>query len=61
MKKIGTKSFITFSLFLILIHNSCLFIIEHLSFNLALSGKILASSVVTLIIVLITQLFKQGK
>ena len=61
MKKIGTKSFITFSLFLILIHNSCLFIIEHLSFNLALSGKILASSVATLIIVLITQLFKQGK
>ena len=61
MKKIGTKSFITFSLFLILIHNSCLFIIEHLSFNLALSGKVLASSVATLIIVLITQLFKQGK
>jgi len=61
LKKVGTKSFITFSLFLILIHNSCLFIIEHLSFNLALSGKILASSVATLIIVLITQLFKQGK
>lgn len=61
MKKIGAKSFITFSLFLILIHNSCLFIIEHLSFNLALSGKVLASSVATLIIVLITQLFKQGK
>ena len=61
IKKIGTKSFITFSLFLILIHNSCLFIIEHLSFNLALSGKVLASSVATLIIVLITQLFKQGK
>ena len=61
LKKVGPKSFITFSLFLILIHNSCLFIIEHLSFNLALSGKILASSVATLIIVLITQLFKQGK
>ena len=61
MKKIGTKSFITFSLFLILIHNSCLFITEHLSFNLTISGKILASSVVTLIIVLITQLFQQDK
>ena len=61
IKKIGTKSFITFSLFLILIHESCLFIIEDLSFNLALSGKVLASSVATLIIVLITQLFKQGK
>ena len=61
LKKVGTKSFITFSLFLILIHNSCLFIIEHLSISLALFGKIVASSVVTLIIVLITQLFQQDK
>ena len=61
LKKVGLKSFITFSLFLILIHNSCLFIIEHLSISLALFGKILASSVVTLIIVLITQLFQQDK
>jgi len=61
LKKIGNKAFITFSLFLILIHNSCLFIIEHLSFNLAIAGKILASSIVTLIIVLIAQLFHQKK
>lgn len=61
LNKIGSKAFITFSLFLILIHNSCLFITEHLSVNLALFGKILASSVVTLIIVLITQLFQQNK
>ena len=61
LKKVGTKSFITFSLFLILIHNSCLFMTEHLSVNLALFGKIVASSVVTLIIVLITQLFQQDK
>ena len=61
LKKIGSKAFITFSLFLILIHNSCLFIIEHLSFNLAIAGKILASSIVTLIIVLIAQLFYQKK
>jgi len=61
MEKVGSKSFITFSLFLILIHNSCLFTIEHLSFNLVLFGKILASSIATLIIVLITQLFQQDK
>ena len=61
LKKIGNKAFITFSLFLILIHNSCLFIIEHLSFNLAIAGKILASSIVTLIIVLIAQLLHQKK
>ena len=61
LKKIGKKAFITFSLFLIFIHNSCLFIIEHLSFNLAIAGKILASSIVTLIIVLIAQLFHQKK
>ena len=61
LKKVGSKSFITFSLFLILIHNSCLFITEHLSFNLDLFGKIIASSVVTLIIMLITQLFQQNK
>ena len=61
LKKVGSKSFITFSLFLILIHNSCLFTTEHLSFNLDLFGKIIASSVVTLIIILITQLFQQDK
>ena len=61
LKKIGNKAFITFSLFLILIHNSCLFIIEHLSFNLAIAGKILSSSIVTLIIVLIAQLFHEKK
>jgi len=61
LKKVGNKAFITFSLFLIFIHNSCLFITEHLSVNLALFGKIIASSLVTLIIVLITQLFQQDK
>ena len=61
LKKVGNKAYITFSFFLILIHNSCLFITEHLSVNLALFGKIMASSLVTLIIVLITQLFQQNK
>jgi rod shape-determining protein MreD len=57
LKKIGNKAFITFSLFLIIVHNSCLFIMEHINFNLAIVGKILSSSFVTLIIVLISQLF----
>ena len=61
LKKVGNKAFITFSLFLILIHNSCLFITEHLSLTLAIFGKIMASSLVTLIIVLITQLLQQEK
>ncbi len=61
LQKVGYKSYITFSIFLILIHNSCLFITEHLSFNFALFGKILASSVATLIIILITQLFQRDK
>ena len=61
LKKVGNKAFITFSLFLILIHNSCLFITEHLNLTLPIFGKIMASSLVTLIIVLITQLFQQDK
>jgi len=61
LKKIGNKAYITFSILLILAHNSCLFIIEHLNFNMAIAGKILASSIITLIIVLIAQLFHQKK
>ena len=61
LKKAGNKAFATFSLFLILIHNSCLFITENLNLSLDLFGKIIASSFVTLIIILITQLFQQEK
>ena len=61
LKKVGNKAFITFSLSLIIIHNSCLFITEHLNISLALFSKIMASSLVTLIIVLIAQLFQQDK
>ena len=61
LKKVGNKAFITFSLCLIFIHNSCLFMTEHLSVTLALFGKIMASSLVTLIIILIAQFFQQDK
>jgi len=57
LQKIGLKAYATFSFLLILIHNGCLFIIEHLNFNFTIFSKIIASSVITLVIVLITQLF----
>lgn len=57
LQKIGLKSYITFSFLLILIHNSCLFILEHVNFNFTIFSKIITSSVITLIIILITQLF----
>ena len=57
LQKIGLKAYTTFSFLLILIHNSCLFILEHLNFNFTIFSKVIASSVITLVIILITQLF----
>ena len=57
LQKIGLKAYTTFSFLLILIHHSCLFILEHLNLNLIIFSKIIVSSVITLIIILITQLF----
>ena len=59
VSKIGSKIYIVFALILIIIHNSCLFILEHLIFNINILSKILASSLITLIIILITQLLIQ--
>ena len=61
LQKIGYKSYIVFSLILILIHNSFLFILEHLNFNLQILIKIIMSSLITLIILLITQVLIQKK
>ena len=61
LRKIGAKAFFTFALFIILIHNSCLFIISHLDLNTAVFTKIIASSIITLLLVLITQLFQKAK
>jgi len=59
LKILGIKTFSVYALVLILIHNSCIFLLEHFStinlFYLVL--KILLSSVVTYIIILIFQLF----
>ena len=57
IQKIGAKSFILFSSILIFIHHSTLFILEHTTFNFQILIKIILSTVITSIIVSITQLF----
>ena len=61
LNKVGSKSFIIFSFLIILIHNNILFILEHLDFNFRILGKIVASSLVTLILVLILEVFRSSK
>ena len=61
LNKVGSKSFIIFSFLIILIHNNILFILEHLDFNFHILGKIVASSLVTLILVLILEVFRSSK
>ncbi len=61
LNKIGSKSFITFSLLIIFLHHTCLFLLEHLNFNIKILGKILASSFITLILILILDLFNSTK
>ncbi|MBH70574.1 MAG: hypothetical protein CMP69_04990 [Flavobacteriales bacterium] len=56
LEKIGYKSFIVFSFILILIHSSCLFFIEHLDFNFKIFIKIISSSIISLIVIIITEL-----
>ena len=57
LQKIGVKAYTTFSSLLILIHSSCLFILEHLNFSFTIFSKVIGSSVITLIIILIAELF----
>ena len=61
LKKIGSKLFITFSFLIILIHNTCLFLLDHLTINLLILSKILGSSLVTLILILILEIYNSGK
>ena len=61
MNKIGNKSFITYSITLLLFHNAVLFLLEHLSFSFSILGKIIASSFFTLILILIMELYKTKK
>ena len=61
LNKIGSKSFITFSLLIIFIHHICLFLLEHINVNINILAKILASSCITLILVLILEIFNSTK
>ena len=61
LNKIGSKSFITFSFLIVLMHNTILFVLEHLHFNFQILLKIIVSSLVTLILVLILELSKSSK
>jgi rod shape-determining protein MreD len=61
LNKIGSKSFIVFSLLIILAHSSILFTLEHLQFNFQILEKIVASSITTLVLVLILEIFKASK
>tara|TARA_B100000427_G_C15487038_1_gene585792 strand:- start:432 stop:935 length:504 start_codon:yes stop_codon:yes gene_type:complete len=61
LTKIGSKAFITFAFIIIVIHNSTLFILEHIHLNLQILGKIILSSMVTLILILILELFRYYK
>jgi hypothetical protein len=57
MQKIGAKSFILFSFILVLIHHTILFILEHVALDFQILMKIIASTIITTIIISITQLF----
>jgi len=61
LNKIGTKSFVVFSLLMILTHSTILFVLEHLHLNFYILGKIIASSLVTLVLILISEIFKSSK
>jgi rod shape-determining protein MreD len=61
MTKIGGKSFITYAFLLIIIHNTVLFSLEHLSFSFAIFVKIVSSSILTLVLILILELFQNKK
>ena len=61
MHKIGGKSFITYAFLLILIHNTVLFSLEHLSFSVSIFTKIVSSSIISLVLILIMELFKNKK
>lgn len=61
LNKIGSKSFVTFAFMMILTHNSILFILEHLHLNFQILGKIILSSMVTLLLILILEIFSYYK
>ena len=61
IKKIGNQAYIIFSFIIILLHHTCLFLLEHFDINFKIIFKILLSSIASLIIIYITQLLLQTK
>tara|TARA_B100000900_G_C20248595_1_gene580996 strand:+ start:103 stop:600 length:498 start_codon:yes stop_codon:yes gene_type:complete len=57
IQKIGWKSFVLFSSILIFVHHTALFFLEHTTFDFYILLKILFSTIVTTIIISVTQLF----
>ena len=61
LDKVGPKSFITFTSILTTIHHVLLFTITHLDLNFNIILKSISSVIVTLILIIITQLFEKRK
>ena len=61
LNKVGPKSFITFTSILTIIHHVLLFTITHLDLNFNIILKSISSVIVTLILIVITQLFEKKK
>ncbi len=57
VQKIGGKSFLLFSFILVFMHHLILFFLEHASFDFHILLKVLLSTIITTIIIAITQLF----
>ena len=57
IQKIGGKSFWLFSVILIFIHHLTLFILEHTSFDFLILLKVVLSTLITGLIISVTQLF----
>ena len=60
LDKVGPKSFITFTSILTTIHHVLLFTITHLDLNFNIILKSISSVIVTLILIIITQLFEKS-
>ena len=61
LNKVGPKSFMIFTSVLTIIHHVLLFIITHLDINFNIILKSFLSVIVTLILIIITQLFEKRK
>jgi len=61
LNKVGPKSFMIFTSILTTIHHVLLFIITHLDINFNIILKSFLSVIVTLILIIITQLFEKRK